>query len=282
MTNQQFDTIEQFSGATIQHGKMNERIYLMKLNDADPKKLIVELDRLAQIQKYTKIFAKIPVNKADYFYEHGYTKEGEIPRFFSGSTDAVFAGKFIDLQRKTASNQDELDNVLELAKSKQTSQPELRPLADDTVIRVCMPDDASRMSELYKEVFPTYPFPIHDPEYLCDTMATHIMYFCVEVNGVIVALSSAEMDRKNGNCEMTDFATLPKWRGNQFALHLLYRMEQEVPSQGIQTVYTIARAVSPGMNIVFAKSGYQFGGCLINNTNISGTIESMNIWYKPL
>jgi hypothetical protein len=34
------------------------------------------------------------------------------------------------------------------------------------------------------------------------------------------------------------------------------------------------------MNITFAKRGYNFGGRLINNTNICGGTETMNIWYK--
>jgi hypothetical protein len=28
--------------------------------------------------------------------------------------------------------------------------------------------------------------------------------------------------------------------------------------------------------------GYLFAGTLTNNTNISGKIESMNVWYKSL
>ncbi len=50
--------------------------------------------------------------------------------------------------------------------------------------------------------------------------------------------------------------------------------------RGIATLYTIARAISPSMNITFAKCGYAFGGTLINNTQISGSIESMNLWHK--
>ena len=49
---------------------------------------------------------------------------------------------------------------------------------------------------------------------------------------------------------------------------------------GIDTFYTIARSVSFGMNITFAKMDYKYTGTLKNNTNISGNIESMNVWYK--
>ncbi|MFW5803052.1 MAG: hypothetical protein ACOCWJ_03955 [Verrucomicrobiota bacterium] len=52
--------------------------------------------------------------------------------------------------------------------------------------------------------------------------------------------------------------------------------------RGLRTAYTIARALSPGMNITVARCGYTFAGTLTNNTNISGQIESMNIWHKSL
>lgn len=36
------------------------------------------------------------------------------------------------------------------------------------------------------------------------------------------------------------------------------------------------------MNVTFSKLNYNYGGTLINNTNISGDLESMNVWYKIL
>lgn len=120
------------------------------------------------------------------------------------------------------------------------------------------------------------------PLYLLETMQSHVAYFGIEIDGKLVALSSAEMDLDGQNTEMTDFATLPEFLGNGFAVHLLAAMEPEVKKRGIKTAYTIARAASPGMNITFARLGYSFGGRLINNTQISGHIESMNVWHKPL
>ncbi|VVB88342.1 Beta-lysine N6-acetyltransferase [uncultured archaeon] len=81
---------------------------------------------------------------------------------------------------------------------------------------------------------------------------------------------------------MTDFATLPEYQGNGFACYLLRKMEHEMRKRNIKTSYTIARAVSYGINIIFAKMGYRYGGTLLNNTNISGSVESMNVWYKSL
>ncbi len=138
------------------------------------------------------------------------------------------------------------------------------------------------MSEVYKQVFPSYPFPIHDPEYLRQTMRTHIDYFGIFKDGKLVAVASSEMDKKGANVEMTDFATLPEYRGLGLACFLLRVMEEAMAARKMRTAYTIARAVSPGMNITFARMGYLYSGTLVNNTQISGRIESMNIWYKRL
>jgi putative beta-lysine N-acetyltransferase len=142
------------------------------------------------------------------------------------------------------------------------------------------PEDAPAMAALYREVFKTYPFPIHDPAYLKKTMDENIIYFGIERQGALLGLSSIEMDKKNAAAEMTDFAVLPAHRGDGLAQQLLTQMERTIPALGIKTMFTIARARSAGMNITFAKNGYSYAGTLINNTNISGQIESMNVWYK--
>ena len=81
---------------------------------------------------------------------------------------------------------------------------------------------------------------------------------------------------------MTDFATLSKYRGQGLASYLLKKMEREMIHQGMRTLFSIARALSPAMNMTFGNTDYLYGGTLVNNTNISGRIESMNVWYKHL
>jgi putative beta-lysine N-acetyltransferase len=142
--------------------------------------------------------------------------------------------------------------------------------------------DALIMAKLYESVFETYPFPIHDAQYLKKTMEENIHYYGIFHGDKLVALSSSETDPDYENSEMTDFATIPSYRGKSLALLLLLEMEDSMKNLGFKTLYTIARAKSYGMNATFAKAGYSFGGTLINNTNISGDIESMNVWYKNL
>ena len=98
----------------------------------------------------------------------------------------------------------------------------------------------------------------------------------------MVALSSAEIDPQGKNAEMTDFATLPDYRGGKSATNLLSEMETAMERQGIKTLYSIARLNSPAMSKTFLKHSYKYAGTLINNTNISGKIESMNVFYKHI
>ncbi len=276
------DQIEKLNGAMIQHGGENDRIYLMKLGAADPAVLAPALKALALKEKYTKIFAKLPRSGSQPFLMDGYVIEAEIPGFYQGREDALFLAWYGDEARRTEQAAKRVKMAMDLALTKKSVAAAPTPLQAEMELRRCGPADAPEMADVYRRVFPSYPFPIHQPDYLVETMETHVAYFGILVEGAWVALSSAEMDEAGGNVEMTDFATLPEWRGHAFAAHLLAHMEKAMTVLGFQTAYTIARAVSPGMNITFAKNGYEFGGRLINNTNIAGQIESMNVWYKKI
>lgn len=274
-----FDTIEKIDHSLIQHGPLNQRIYLMKVNGQDLPGLIFKMDVLAKKNGYTKIFAKVPLQVKPMFTEFGYVQEAAIDGFYHGEVDAVFLCKYLNPERAVAPNKDEIDAILTLA-AKKTNTPPTVPVEDDIVIRPSGPDDVETMAQIYRKVFESYPFPIHDPAYLRQTMKTHVQYFCAEQGGHVIAVSSSEMDADSENVEMTDFATLPEHRGKSVAVRLLRYMEQHMRKGGMKTFYTIARAASAGMNITFVRCGYEYGGTLINNTNICGTIESMNIWYK--
>ena len=256
----------------------------MKIKDADPHELAPALLEKARANSYTKVLVKIPMSKSDAFLDTGFRKEAEIPNFYLGREDALFMSYYLSAIREKASNINKVKKVYQLSKQKQVSKESVSKPPLDTMftLRRLKKDDVHEIAELYKEVFPSYPFPIDDPSYLLETMESHIDYFGIEVKNQLVALSSLEKDAQILCAEMTDFATLPAWRGHGLANYLLAEMEKKGQSEGIKTAYTISRAESPGMNIVFTKNAYQFGGRLINNTNISGHIESMNIWFKSL
>ena len=276
------DNCETLGHSEIQHGPCSNRIYLMKLDKRDLPGIVGQLDELADREGYTKLFAKVPSGTAEDFLSGGYQREAFIPGFYNGEEDVLFLGKYSDPSRARIDNAGELARVLDLARKKAESGRDGCALPSGLVLAPCGTADAEEMSEVYKQVFPSYPFPIHDPEYLLQTMRSHIDYFGIFQDGKLVAVASSEMDLKGSNVEMTDFATLPECRGQGLAVCLLQAMEKAMATRKIRMAYTIARAVSPGMNITFARMGYLYSGTLINNTQISGTIESMNIWHKQL
>jgi beta-lysine N6-acetyltransferase len=268
-------------GSVIQHGPFNDRIYLLSATDKDIYSLPSRLIDIAIKNGYGKIFAKLNETQSFPFLSENYIIEARVPLMYPRNREGVFLAHFLDKSRKEEENSRLYKENLKLARAKKNEGAGSLDL-EQFKIRKCTEDDIETMKNVYQKVFATYPFPIHDISYLRKTMIDNVDYYCVENEGKIVALSSAEKDKTNKYAEMTDFATLPDWRGQGLAQYLLEKMERSMQKLGIKTAFTIARSASPGMNITFAKSGYAYGGRLKNNTNISGNIESMNIWYKKL
>ena len=278
-----FDKIEKIGNTTIQHGKNNNRIYLMKLDKNDYPGVIPKINSLAKKKKYTKVFTKIPKWAVEGFKKDGYIQEGRIPKFYNGKIDAYFYSKFLDKNR--AEIKPEVKNIIEkhikLALSKKSAYLNIQ-FNRDLKLKLLDENDVIKLAKLYKSVFKSYPFPIFNPDFLENTMNNHVVYFGVYDKNKLIAAASSEMYKDGGNAEMTDFATLPDYRGNNLSLNLLREMEAEMRLRKMKTLYTIARSHSAGMNITFSKLNYSYSGTLINNTDIAGKIESMNIWYKNL
>jgi putative beta-lysine N-acetyltransferase len=246
----------------------------------DAETMIKTADELAVKNGYSKIFAKIPNSLSGKFFNAGYVKEAYVPGYYNGAEDADFVCKYFSEERSKAANIEEIKAVIGLAEKKKNDVCSKENI--EYKIIICNKENSIEMSHIYKIVFKTYPFPIYDSRYIEKTMDENIVYFGAVYNGKLAALSSSEIDIQSQSVEMTDFATLPQHLGNGIALALLKKMEQEMMNRRIITAYTIARAESPGMNITFAKNKYKYCGTLVNNTNISGQIESMNVWVKKL
>jgi putative beta-lysine N-acetyltransferase len=269
-------------GSVIQHGKQNDRIYLMKLDERDVDNILDELSKLAEANKYTKLFCKVPKNIAPLFFANGYILEGFIPNFYSNKNDVFFVSKFLTTDRLQNIEQNEFLKFNRLLSKEHSLKTNLKKKTAAYSVRKLTESDAERMTQIYRNVFKTYPFPIHDQAYILKTMAENVFYFGVENEGNLIALASSEVDVDGKNAEMTDFATLQKHGGKSLASLLLMEMEKEMQKQGVKTLYTIARLNSIPMNKTFLRFNYEYSGTLINNTNISGKIESMNIYYKHI
>jgi len=274
------DIITTIGRTVIQHGPLNDRIYVMKLHPGDLPDVIDRIDALAHEQGYSRVFAKVPASVADQFSTRGYVTEACIPGFFNGQEDGHIMGRYYDPARGQAGDP-RIARVLSAVSVKVGDRPSSRS-KEGPSCEMAAPSDAPEIAALYREVFATYPFPVTDPAYIVETTGGSIRYFYVREEGRIVAASSAEMDRDARNVEMTDFGTLPGYRGRGSASRLLQAMEEAMREEGMLVAYTIARASSFSINFTFARAGYVFAGTLVNNTNICGGFESMNVWYKRL
>lgn len=273
------DTIETIGSSILHHGKYNDRIYLLNFQRHDFPGILDELGELALEKQYSKIIAKVPSFAKDGFMKYGYSVEAFIPRFYNGIEDVFFMGNYLTESRRLNCDHEKIRKILNTASARYVEGRGAQ-LPDGFYYKICDCSDIHKIAEVYRSVFETYPFPIHDPEYIRKTMDENFIYFSVRKNNNIIALASSEMDIVSQNVEMTDFATLPEYQGYGFGLYLLQKMEAEMQKRNIITAYTIARAFSCGINTIFAKMGYMYSGTLLNNTNISGRLESMNVWYK--
>lgn len=277
------DTIIRIRNSVIQHGSDGDRVYGMKLAPEDMPEILDELEALARERGYGKLFMKARRRHYDPFVERGYTPEALVPRFYGPDEDGVFMGKFLDPDRARPNRPERIQEVLQAAgKETMKDGPPEAPPAPGLEVREATSEDAEALAACYDIVFPSYPFPINDPGHLRGEQERGTRFFTIWEDGTLVAASSMEPGGAPGAVEMTDFATLPSHRGQGLATYLLKVMDEAAESAGERVAYTIARAVSFGMNITFARRGYSFGGTLVNNTQISGAIESMNIWYKVL
>jgi putative beta-lysine N-acetyltransferase len=277
-----YDRIEKIDGSKVQHGKLSDRVYLMSLSKKSFPEIVDTLEELAGENGYSKIFAKIPDWALPTFERAGHGVEAEIPGFFGGEHDAYFTGKYLEERRERERHPEAVEEVLQAAVEKPPETGEI-VLPAGLEFREAEPEDAGAMAGVYREVFATYPFPIHEPDFIKETMDDGgTRYFGVWDGEDIAALASSEISLAEENAEMTDFATLPGYRGKGLASFLLQAMEEEMREISMKLLYTIARAYSFGMNLTFAKLGYECGGTLTNNTNISGGLESMNVWYKRI
>ena len=228
-------------GTLLQHGKFNDRIYLMKLHAEDAPGILDVLRGMAREHAYSKIFCKVPARAAPLFFSDGFMMEAYIPRFYREKEAVFFLSKFLDSDRLLGVEHDSLEALAGLFGSRISPPVSSEKPGIRAELKRLHPADAAQIAGIYRKVFLSYPFPIHDPDYIIKNMKQDVQYYGFERKGRLIALASAEIDRKGRNAEMTDFATLPDYRGNRLSIHLLKEMEQEMKQQHVSTLHTIAR-----------------------------------------
>jgi putative beta-lysine N-acetyltransferase len=277
-----FDKIDNIENTSIQHGKLSNRVYIMSLDSKNTSIIIKIVENLAKSNNYTKIIAKVPERSVKEFIANEYIEEARVPDMYHGVETGYFMCKYYDEARRIDKNEGFIEEVLnESLKTCKKSKKEKREIKSRKIEKMTN-EDISDMTELYSQVFESYPFPITDQDYIATTMHEQVDYYGIRIKGKLVALASAECDYDSNYAEITDFAVSEDYRQQGLAGQLLEAMEKDLKEKDILTYFTIARAKSIGMNKTFSNHKYSYAGTLVNNTNIAGEIESMNVWYKSV
>lgn len=256
----------------------------LKVLDYAATSFTAMLDRLAWIadeNAFDKIFFKARKDDWQTFLRYGYMLEGILRYYFRGE-DAYVLSRFRTIERVTSEKLIEESRLIEeLLRDDEEYAPPALP--DGYTLFPATPEHIPALVTLYREVFATYPSPLTHPDYVLATMERDVIYRAIKnAKGEIVSAASAEIDVKHSNAELTDCATLKSERGRSLMFHLLRALEGDLESRGVMTGYSLARAPSVGMNRVFRRLGYEYSGRLINNCDIYGQFEDMNIWVRRL
>lgn len=244
------------------------------------KTIIDYVEDLMKEKKREKLIIKVRSEQFKEFLERGFTCEAIIDNYYLGSTMYFFT-KYFDQKRNQNDHWITEDQMLRSINDMEISTDTLQP-PNEYHLKKVDASDAEKLALLYQTVFKIYPTPLHDSEYIKETIQEGTIYYAFYCNGAIVSAASAEVNRMYRNAELTDCATLTEHRKHGLMKILLKKLEMELFNQGIYCSYSIARSLSFGMNAVLHQLGYVYRGRLKNNVFIYDKLENMNVWVKNL
>ncbi|MEH7416708.1 putative beta-lysine N-acetyltransferase [Neobacillus drentensis] len=244
------------------------------------KFLLEKVEELVKKYQAEKLIIKARSEDFKMFIEAGLQPEAMVDRYFLGS-DAYFFSKFYTSDRKRNDHWITEDGMIQ-------SIFKLTPPIDKTFppkeyeLKKADASCAKELSVLYKQVFQIYPTPLQEPDYVKKTMNDGTIYYVFTYQGKIVSAASAEINLFYKNAELTDCATLTEHRKYGLMKIILQELENDLIKKGIFCAYSIARALSFGMNAALFQLGYSYRGRFMNNCYIYDKLENMNMWVKNL
>lgn len=258
----------------------NQRIRILSYRAERFDALILHVRWLAEANGFDKIIAMARHDDWQEFLRCGYLLEAVI-RYYHRGEDAYVVSKFRSQVRLTSANLMEEILAIERVTAEAAPRP-ARVLPPGYTLALARTEDIPELIALYQSIFETYPSPLIHESYLRTVFATESVFAVCRTQGRIVAAASAELHPESLAAELTDCATKSEARGVGLMTHLLQLLERELGRRAYVCAYTMARARSYGMNSVFHLMGYTFMGRLVNNCDIFGAYEDMNIWVRDL
>ncbi|WP_373048826.1 putative beta-lysine N-acetyltransferase [Vulgatibacter sp.] len=259
----------------------NRRLKVMDYRAQDYGAMVAKLRFLADANKFDKVWIKADEKDWQHFLRYGYVLEGLLKYANRGRT-AYMMSRFCSQQR--LHSRDLMQEILLIEEILGRGRREgPRPLPAGYTLDFARERDVDGMLGLYRRVFKTYPSPLTYREYLTAVLHRDALFRVIRnKSGQVVSVASAEFDRPHLSAELTDCATHPDERGKGLMSVILHALENDLRKHGYICAYTMARARSYGMNAAFHALGYEFNGRMINNCDIYGAFEDMNLWVKDL
>ncbi|PKM82735.1 MAG: putative beta-lysine N-acetyltransferase [Firmicutes bacterium HGW-Firmicutes-14] len=257
----------------------NERIKVLDYKGPSIPFLADYLNYLAQENGFGKIVLVAREGDWDNFISRGYILEGFIKNYFRGENGYCLS-RFFGMERRISPAIEEEDEILQKILAHPVNSS-LKEIHRDYRLRQGTAEDIPMLVDLFTSVFPSYPTPLNRPEYLEQVIGEKAYFMVIEHHGRIISAASGEINHDHLAAEITDCATLPNYRGQGLMSYLVQALEKELGDMHIRTFYSLSRARSYGINLVFHRLGYVFSGRLINNCDIMGQFEDMNLWVKP-
>ncbi|WP_226668548.1 putative beta-lysine N-acetyltransferase [Metabacillus litoralis] len=242
--------------------------------------IVQKIDELSKIGHFTKVIFYCRPEHWRNLLTKGFELEAIINGFFNGTDNFIMTSYRENSRRKCdywLEENEIINSILTNPKKTDKTTPN-----QNYFFRQAITEDSVNLAKLYKQVFAVYPTPMNDPQYVKKMIDSGTIFYVVEENNQLVSAASAEINETYHNAELTDCATLPEHRKYGLMKKLLVYLEGDLKSKGIFHVYSIARALSYGMNAAFYQLGYIYNGRLTNNCYIFNKLENMNVWVKNL
>lgn len=266
--------------ATIFLDQYNQRVKILKYQATDFRAMIMRIRWITEANRFDKIICMASRSDWQIFLKFGYVLEAVVKYYLNGQ-DAYVMSKFRSQERLTSGNLMEETLLIEKIMSQGINKKE-RVLDPSLNIRMAKPSDIENLIKLYQGIFETYPSPLIHANYFESIFQKDSIFALCEKDGQILSAASAELNPSSMAAELTDCATVNSARGMGLMTHILTFLEEELIKREYICSYTMARARSYGMNNVFHQMNYEFLGRLVNNCDIFGDYEDMNIWVRDL
>lgn len=260
----------------------NQRIKILSYKSSNFENMILQIRWIAEANGFDKIICMAPRKDWQSFLKCGYVLEAVIKYYLKGE-DAYVMSKFRSQERLTSESlMEEILLIEEIVKNPIINSSSSYSLDHNYIFRSAKKSDIPELILLYKEIFESYPSPLCHESYFEQIFDKDAIFVVVEYKNQIISAASAELNPEYLSAELTDCATKGQFRGMGLMTSILLELEKILIAKGYICSYTMARSRSYGMNNVFYQLNYEFFGRLVNNCDIFGAYEDMNIWVKDL